>query len=178
MNFLIDELPSEYGGYKLNTSFRVPLKFLALQNDGDLSEREKTYITLKMFFPDFDGRHINELLDFIPYYINRGKDVEPDGDVVFDLIEDSGRVYAAFLQVYNIDLLRDDMHWWKFLTLLECLPGGTKLAEVISIRATPLPRVDKHNRNQVSALIKMKDLYAIKGQKTIGQKMQDVWEAL
>jgi hypothetical protein len=179
VNFITDKLPTEYGGYKINTSFTVPLKFLSLQQDGDLSEREKTYLALKMFFPEFEGRHVSELLDFLPYYINRGRDSEEQkGEPVFDLIEDSERVYAAFLQVYHMDLHEADLHWWEFLALLENLPSGTKLAEIVGIRAAEVPRVNRANQKQVSALLRLKDTYALKGKKTIGEKMQDVWEAL
>ena len=46
---------------------------------------------------------------------------------------DSDLIYSAFMQQYRIDLMRSNMHWYKFQALLRGLQD-TKLNEIIGIR--------------------------------------------
>jgi hypothetical protein len=179
-NPLIDSLPREFGGYSLNTSFRQPIKLFALLRDDELSDDEKSILSVAMFFGNFDQRDMQDLAEFISWYVNAGEEAEPDDghERTFDMLEDSQRIHAAFLQVYGINLMTSDMHWWTFLSLLNCLPTGTKLAEVIDIRSRPIPRMDKHNREYVSSISRLKEMYRIGKAKNIGAKLQDIWEAL
>ncbi|MCL1888882.1 MAG: bacteriophage Gp15 family protein [Desulfovibrionaceae bacterium] len=51
---------------------------------------------------------------------------------VLDYAEDFEAIYAAFLQVYGVDLceVKDTLHWWKFLALVNSLPlSGTMLRD-------------------------------------------------
>lgn len=47
-----------------------------------------------------------------------------------DWDEDAGRIYAAFLQAYQIDLLSVDLHWHAFLALFSALPEDTQMVQV------------------------------------------------
>ena len=177
-NPLLDTPPKEYGGYAIKTDYRQPIKFVLLMQDKDLTDDEKKVISVQQFFPDAIASDFFALSEYIPWFINRGAEQrESDGeDPVFDILQDSERIYAAFLQVYKINLNTAHMHWWVFLTLLDNLPDGTKLAEVIRIRSTKIPKANKHNREQVSSLNKLKDIYALGKRQTVGEKLQSVWE--
>jgi len=176
-NPLLDELPTEYGGYAINTDFRQPIKFFAMLRDPEIDETEKAVVAVLQFFPSADVyKDLGRLLEYIPQYINRGVEAkESKDDPVFDLLEDSERIYAAFLQVYHIDLTLIKMHWWTFLSLLDNLPDCTKLSEVVGIRAQKIPK--GADKNWASSMRKMKDAYALGKQKTVGEKLQDIWEA-
>ena len=52
----------------------------------------------------------------------------------FDFEEDADLIYAGFLQQYGIDLQESDMHWWKFMILLENLGNGTRLSRIMEFR--------------------------------------------
>lgn len=175
-NLLIDSLPTEYGGYKLNTSFRQPLKMLRLLKDQELDEIERAAIYVRMFFPEARVRDFQRLSEYIDYYVSRGREQKDDGsEPVFDLEQDANRIHAAFLQVYHIDLSVEDMHWWKFLSLLENLPDGTMLSHAISVRAMKVPRRTKENAEYVDSINRQKKAFALGVEKTVGQKLQDLW---
>lgn len=52
---------------------------------------------------------------------------------VLDYEVDADYIYAAFMQLYKIDLIDEDIHWYKFSALLRGIVG-TQLSEIISIR--------------------------------------------
>ena len=63
---------------------------------------------------------------------------------VFDFTADAGRIYAAFLQVYGIDLCRTagSLHFWKFMELLRNLPAETEFMRVVSLRRTDTAKIE------------------------------------
>lgn len=52
----------------------------------------------------------------------------------FDFEEDADLIYAGFMQQYGIDLQESDMHWWKFMILLENLGNDTRLSRIMEFR--------------------------------------------
>lgn len=60
----------------------------------------------------------------------------------FDFETDASLIYAGFIQQYGIDLQREDMHWWKFMILLENLGSNTKLSKIMEYRT-----IDVNNKN-------------------------------
>lgn len=55
--------------------------------------------------------------------------------VVLDYEMDADLIYSAFLGQYGIDLIEvEDLHWHKFLALLQGLESGTRLREVMGYR--------------------------------------------
>lgn len=57
------------------------------------------------------------------------------GSPSFDYFQDANLIYSAFQQAYGLSLDEvTNMHWWRFLALLEGLPAGTRFMDVISIR--------------------------------------------
>jgi len=146
-NPLIDDLPRsvEVGGveYQVQTDFRQALEYFRSLDDLDSDQTQKTLIGLRVFFGDQIRRdHVDGLVLKLKWFLNCGKpESKPSNEEkVFDLLEDSGRIYAAFLQVYQINLRKVRLHWWVFCELLEGLPQGTHLANVIDIRSRPLPK--------------------------------------
>lgn len=181
-NILLDELPHAYMGHELKTDFRQVLKFFKMQNDTDLSEEEKLNITLKQFFEKPIKRQ--DFVDFIAYYIKGGSEVQSEESennepIFFDWDIDANYIYAAFMQVYKIDLVNEHMHWWKFLALYKALPDTTKLSSIIEIRLKKPPKADKYNREYINSLMKMKKYYRIEHtQKSIGSQLQNLWGAI
>lgn len=54
---------------------------------------------------------------------------------VIDYIIDADYIYAGFMQAYGIDLVDAEMHWHKFLALVEGLPEGTVMTNIIQYRS-------------------------------------------
>ncbi len=141
-NPILDQPPTEavIGGrvYRVNTDFRAVLSYFRLAGDKEHTEDEKTFLTMRLFFGEEIYREdVPELFKWLQFFISRGEEPEATkGPVVFDSTVDAGRIFAAFFQVYKINLRagKDPVHWWIFCELMEALPDGTHLAEVIRIR--------------------------------------------
>lgn len=71
----------------------------------------------------------------------------PSAEPLFDFTEDGGRIYAAFLQVYGIDLHRspETMHFWTFMELLRNLPEDTAFMRVVNLRGTDTAKIEDEN---------------------------------
>ena len=63
---------------------------------------------------------------------------------VFDFTADAGRIYAAFRQVYGMDLRRspEDLHFWTFMALLRNLPAETEFMRVVNLRRTDTAKIE------------------------------------
>lgn len=167
-NPLIDLDPTEceVNGheYRANTDYRVVLSFLREQESSD-SVQMKTAIGLHLFFGDeIVPDDIEGLIKWSEWFITRGEEKKAEAtakqDPVFDILVDSGRILAAFLQVYGINLRRVKMHWWTFCELLDGLPGRTKISEVIEIRRMKID--PKMKPSEKKAITNAKALYALK----------------
>lgn len=62
---------------------------------------------------------------------------------VFDFTADAGRIYAAFLQVYGMDLrcAPEKLHFWTFMALLRNLPAETEFMRVVNLRRTDTAKI-------------------------------------
>ena len=63
-------------------------------------------------------------------------------------------IYAGFLQQYGIDLQEEDMHWWKFMILLENLGADTRLNRIMEYRTvdTASKHLSKEQRKFYQAM--------------------------
>lgn len=84
------------------------------------------------------------------------------GKKVFDFIQDSELIYAAFMQTYRIDLIDTPLHWWKFQALMSGLPSNTRFSEIIQIRTMEIPKPNKYNMEERQRIIRLKQEYALK----------------
>lgn len=147
-NFLLDKLPSEFQGakrtYKVQTDFRQGLKFFKILQDKEFSEETKYELYIVCFFGEgvqVDREDLEGMFEFIGSYLAGGDQGEKtEGKKVFDFMVDSGRLYSAFRQVYGINLLTEDLHWWEFLQLFKDIVSETKLTQVMDIRGKKVPK--------------------------------------
>lgn len=161
-NLLIDNPPTTATvngtDYAINTDFRTVLSYLRLLDDEDLSDQDKTVLALVLFFGKrIKSADIEGLVAYVRWYINCGQEPknEKKKERYFDILIDSGRIFAAFFQIYNINLRETSIHWWIFCELLAGLPKGTNLADVIDIRARPFrPDMKPSERNELAELKK------------------------
>lgn len=81
----------------------------------------------------------------------------------FDFIQDAEYIYSAFFECYKIDLFEqfNKLHWQKFIALFKGLNDATRFMQIVAIRAQPIPKPNKYNGEEISRLIKNKQLYAL-----------------
>lgn len=140
MNILLDELPTEYKGYKINTDFRVGIRLISIFDDTDKTEEDKLDDAIDLLWGNGipmttseDGIIIDYALivETIKWFLSCGKPKEDNNneegistkDIPYDFEIDAECILAAFMQQYRIDLSETKMHWFKFIALFSSLMG-------------------------------------------------------
>lgn len=84
--------------------------------------------------PDNRLEGLEKLVEFMqPPQVLPRKDRHAKGEKVLDYDIDADYIYAAFWEQYRIDLLVEEMHWYKFCALLHGL-HDTELNNIINAR--------------------------------------------
>lgn len=137
MNAMLDGYPEEYKGYLIRTDYRIGIQICQCLADEEMNIYEKVAVAYELLF----GRGIpdmNTAQEGLSWFINAGetsdqKDDEGD-ERYFDFEVDSGRIVTAFKKAYHIDLERENLHWFKFLSMLGDV-GECAMTTVVNIRA-------------------------------------------
>lgn len=140
-NCLLDNFPTEYKGYGINTDFRVGVTLSLLVDDDRFPEELKLLKAFDLLYkdkvPEFEIA-FSGLMWFLScgkseeYYLEDS--LEEDKERYLDFQFDSRDIYGAFL-VSGVDLHKVNMHWFKFMSFLSNL-GDCPLTQKISYRAT------------------------------------------
>lgn len=151
--------------YKIRTDFKIWLQFEKTILS-DLSDVQKIVEILSLCYKNelppslFDA--IRLLMEFYGCGVNGGKGselAETEKERIYDFSYDAELFYAAFLEQYGIDLLKTDLHWWKFLALFRSISSDTRLFKVLSWRAAKLS--DISDPKQKEYIKRMKALYRL-----------------
>lgn len=123
-----------------------------------------------------DGKHpvSEELLEAVSNVLF--PDRKSSDKKVFDFVQDSELIYAAFMQAYGVDLIDTPLHWWKFSALLSGLPSDTRFSEVLQIRTMEIPKPTKYNHEERMRIIRLKHDYALK--QTAEEREKNLQEGL
>lgn len=80
----------------------------------------------------------------------RSRNEDDDKKPLYSIKYDSEYIFSSFMQAYHIDLIEEQgkLHWSKFNALLAGLPDGTKLIEVMKIRAWKPQKGDTSKEKQ------------------------------
>lgn len=138
---------------------------LEVLNDSVLSNADKTDLCIKVLVGYRHGclskkeKLLEEIFKFL-----QGDNQKEEGQKVFDFEQDAALIYAGFLQAYGIDLHKRKwrrMHWHTFMSLFSGLPEETRIMQIISIRAKPLPKPTKYNAEERQQLMRLKAIYRL-----------------
>lgn len=147
----------------IHSDFRTVLRcYKILGNKKELSKDEMVKM-LSMFYGKqkyYIEEHIDKMFWFFSCGRAKEKKVFPhkiagiNNKQSFDFEEDAELIYAGFMQQYGIDLQTEQMHWWKFMILLENLGSDTKLQRVMEYRTIDTKNNDlsKKEREFYSAM--------------------------
>ena len=147
----------------INSGFRTVLRCYELQGDNEILSGDSLLEILRLFYGRrraYTQGHIDQMLWFFvcgrgekkkhfPRKIAGINDKQP-----FDFNEDADLIYAGFLQQYGIDLQKEDMHWWKFMILLENLGSETRLQKIMEYRTIDIAskHLSKEQRKYYQAM--------------------------
>lgn len=189
MNILIDLLPNkvrvEDKEYDINSDFRTSILFELLMQDDNLSEEDKLYYALNLYYPILP-QNINKAVEEILWFYKCGKEVDSNSSSrgknkvigqIYSFEHDDDYIYSAFLDQYGIDLQDIEfLHWWKFKAMFKALKEDNEIVKIIGYRSIDLSKVkDKSQREYYK---NMKQLYEIPKSKNELEKINEIEEAL
>lgn len=144
--------------YRLDLDFRNVLRMMVILGRDDLMPDARKYLALKCVMKH-PPRDIGPVLDATRKMLF--PESPHGGERLTSFEQDAGMIRAAFRQAYGIDLYRERLHWIEFTELLNSLPEGSRYAEVLGIRARPIPPATKYNQKEREWLIRAKAACAI-----------------
>ena len=144
--------------YKMDFSFRNVFRMIEILDRDDLLPEAREYNALRCLCKK--PRNVHKVLAEVKKLLFKAPR-KSDGQKVTDFAQDAGLIRAAFRQAYGIDLYRENLHWIEFTELLNAIPEGSRYAEIVGIRARPIPAPNKWNQKEREWLIKAKHDVAI-----------------
>ncbi len=164
-NAMLDRLPEDYEGWLIRTDYRIGVQIQLCLSDPELSESEKTGTALYLLYgngmPD-----LKTAIDGLSWFMSCGNPAPSDGAddelPVYSFEHDAGRIVSAFRKVFGLDLSRERLHWFEFVSMLGDL-SGTAFTSVIDIRTTDPSDVDKKKRAE---FLRMKKRFSLSSQYT------------
>lgn len=189
-NILLDKLPKiTPNGYKIKTSFKQGIKFELLMQDRELSKEEQVELALNLFYFENDLKEIKtakdiekRIEDIVWFYkcekeektsLKKGKNKQKQ---IYSYEFDDNKIYSAFIQQYNIDLQKNDLHWWQFKSLFESLTEETQIVQIMGYRALDITKIkDKKEKKRYKEL---QEIYKLPDMRTEEEKEEDFAEAL
>jgi hypothetical protein len=144
--------------YKLDFDFRNVLRMIDILDDDDLMPDAQEYNAIRCLTKH--PRNVHKVLEAVKALLF-DHSPKKDSQKVTDFVQDAGMIRAAFRQAYGIDLYTEKLHWIAFTELLNAIPEGNRYAEVVGIRARPIPAPTKWNAEERQWLLKAKAEYAI-----------------
>jgi hypothetical protein len=139
--------------YRLDFDFRNVLRMMEVLDRDDLMPEAKEFLALKCLTRH--PRNVQKVLVAVRELLFQQKP-KKDAKKVTDFEQDAGLIRAAFRQEFGIDLYRDKLHWIEFSEMLNAIPEGNRYAEVVGIRARPIPAPTKWNQHEREWLLKAK----------------------
>lgn len=180
INVLLDNLPEEWvsedgESYEIETDFAIGVQLCMIQEDKELSDAEKFTTMARLLFMDKIPETEAKISECINWFLsgwahdnNPKKKKEPKRLMDFDI--DQWRIYSGFLQHYRIDLMKEEMHFWRFMGLLSTLPECA-YTRVIDIRSRKIkPDMDKEAKRN---LMEAKEIYDLAMIRTAEEQEED-----
>ena len=184
MNILIDKLPTEYNGLKINTNFRSFILFELLMQDKDFTQEEKVLMSLNLFYTG-EIKDIKGAMDGILWFYTGGiedKNDKKQGNNsnkkrIYSYEYDAEYIFSAFLDQYGVDLNEIDyLHWWKFKAMFKSLKNDNKIVEIMGYRAVDISKIK--NKDEQNKYKKLQIEYALPDNRTEAEKERDFANSL
>ena len=184
MNILLDYLPTSFSidgkKYEFNYDFRTSILFCLLMQDTELTEEQKILQGLQLYYPEIPD-NIEEAYKKILFFYSRGKDIEDNKKVkqgkrifkrnnnrAYDFEIDADLIFSAFMTQYHINLNRENLHWWEFMSLFNSLKDDTEIVKIMNYRTIDINSIeDKKERKTYKQL---QDYYSLENTITTEEK--------
>lgn len=166
-NAMLDRLPEDYNGWLIRTDYRIGVQIQLCISDPDMTDVEKTWTALHLLY----GKGMPDLqtaMDGLYWFLScgnppgKGEEELDDESPLYSFEADAARIVSGFKKVFHIDISREKLHWFDFISMLGDLKD-TAFTSVIDIRSTDPSEVDKKRRSE---FIRMKRRFALSSKYT------------
>lgn len=161
INCLMDDLPTEWNGYELNTHHAIGIQIYQILESEELNEFEKENQIVKLLFLNDVPNNYKECVEWFMNNWNHDKSTVKKRDKrILDFDVDQWRIYSDFLAIYGIDMLHTELHFWQFMGLLWNMPyKQSSFLQVVAIREKKITsKMDREERKQLEEAQKTYDL--------------------
>lgn len=155
--------------YAIRSDFRAILGIIEILNDLELTEQERGFLSLLLFYKEFDDIPImlyQEAIDKMMWFINYGDNTAHDENPpkLMDWEKDYPVIIAPVNRVLGHDARTEKhLHWWTFLGAYMEI-GDCTFAQIVSIRnklrkGEQLDKSDREWYNKNKNLVDMEQSY-------------------
>lgn len=184
--FVINDLPRKIEvkntKNKVRTDFKTWINVESILTDENIPSNFKLFVIAnnldlfygneKIFKEPMDAV-INGILSFWRMFKesdSNGKS-NASNDRAYDYEQDFDLICAAFKQQYDINLRREQMHWFEYKSLFDGLTKETQFIKIVGYRTMDLNKVPKEQRKEYRRL---KELYSIKKNKIRRRSQKEI----
>ena len=151
--------------HPFHSDFREWMRFESLISNGDIPKLVRMPLAVNLIFAGNPPEDIQKAFEFIQWFYHGGRPAHKskrqnmESRRVYDYEYDFEYIYAAFIELYGIDLVDIEyLHWWKFLALFKGL-HDCRMTDIMGYRGA---KISKDMPNERKAfLLDMKDFYAL-----------------
>lgn len=156
--------------YPFHSDFREWIRFESLVNNSDVPEIVKPALMRNLIFAGKPPQNAYAADRFISWFYNGGHELKKrdDNDTGEDMLEsrrvydfeyDFDYIYAAFMELYGIDLMSIPyLHWWKFRALFKGL-HDCRMTDIMGYRGAEI--TDDMPKSRQAFLMDMQELYEL-----------------
>lgn len=156
--------------YDIRSDYRAILDICIALSDPQLSDQERAYVALNIFYPDWEDippDDLEEALKYVMWFIDCGEehDTKTKQPRLVDWEQDFTKIITPVNKVAGHDVRGDDyMHWWTFIGLYSEIDSECMFSQIVQIRAKKAKgkKLEKHEQefyNQHRDMIDLKQKY-------------------
>lgn len=169
---LPESVMSEDGNeYPVDPDYRIILACLERLSNPDIEDMAKALFVAAHFYKGNPPPDMWPL--FERFLLCEEHAAEEAEDPVMDFEQDAAAIYSSFKQQYNIDLIREKLHWIEFRLLLRGLGEQTQFGNLLRIRNIDVSDYAEKDRAKLRSL---KELVAVHPR--VGKREIDLQEEL
>ena len=187
MNILIDALPYsiEINGvdYPINADFRTAIQIMLDFESDEWLPAEKHEMMVRQLYKEPYPKDFQEAVNHAIAFLNGNTEPDIDGGEepmrLYSFEKDAGLIFAAFRQTHGIDLTKENLHWWEFITLFGNMGGDTAFSNLVSLRKRV--KEGKATKEEIAVAREIGDAFNVDEPERITleeqQRHDDFWEA-
>lgn len=134
--------------YPIKTDLQTAKRCFTVINDDSIDGYERTLAVIYLIFGFVPNENCDLFLEKARKFLQCGEEKEENKDDEeppdMDINYDEGYIESSFMAEYNIDLSTDNMHYWKFMHLLQGLSENCVLSRVRKIRNYDLSEISDY----------------------------------